>query len=103
MHTFRATPRLGIRAERDVWIVPLIRCQAAYGNVNLKWPRRDGLSWPRRHRAGRASVSAAIRYGGPIRSAGARVLPVAADRPRSRCASLVLGPDRCLGGRDERG
>lgn len=41
---------------------------------------------------------------GPIRSAGAQVLPIAAaDRRRSRCASLVSGLDRCLGGRDERG
>jgi hypothetical protein len=41
---------------------------------------------------------------GPIRSAGAQVLPIAAaDRRRSRCASRVSGPDRGLGGRDERG
>jgi hypothetical protein len=72
-------------------------------NVNLKWPRRDGSSWPRGQPGwGASGCSDSLR--GPIRSAGARVLPIAAaDRRRSRCASRVSGPGRCLGGRDERG
>jgi hypothetical protein len=97
----------------DVWwmigfmpaVGDLVRCTDGswIRNVNLKWPRRDGSSWPRGQPGwGASGCSDLLR--GPIRSAGARVLPIAAaDRRRSRCASRVSGPDRCLGGRDERG